>query len=283
MRLMNALPATASRLSPYTLEEHAHEARRLVLDQAIASGASHIGSSLSAVDLLSVLVHDVMRRSGPRPDRLLLSKGHAAMALYAVLATARVLDPRDVVASFARDGGRLHGHPERDAAPGIEMTGGSLGHGVAIGIGLALAAKWDGSDRRTFVVVGDGEMNEGSVWEAVALAGHLALGRFTVVVDANGLQGLGRTQDVLGLEPLATKLRAFHWDVVECDGHDHACLRAALARPQEKPLAVVARTVKGYGVDFMEDDVMWHYRSLTEADRDRVEQALARSRACRRR
>ena len=242
-------------------------ARRLVLESAAAAGTCHIGSSLSIVDALVVLHHDVLRRER---DRCLLSKGHAASALYAVLAGVGVLDRDEVLRGYCSDGGSLPGHPER-GLPGVEMTGGSLGHGLAIAVGLALADRHDGSDARTFCLLGDGELNEGSVWEAAALAAHLRLDAITAVVDANGLQGLGRTRDVVALDA-AGAFAAFGWDVREADGHDHDALRAALAPSGGRPTAVVARTVKGHGVDFMEDELMWHYRPLRSPD---LERALA--------
>jgi transketolase len=242
-------------------------ARRLVIESAIAAGTCHIGSSLSIVDLLAVLYADVL--PAPEPHRFLLSKGHAASALYATLAASGILDPDEVVAGYCSDGGTLPGHPER-GLPGVEMTGGSLGHGPAIAAGMALADRHDGSPRRTFCLVGDGELNEGSVWEAVALAGHLRLGNLTLVVDANGLQGLGTTAAVLDLEPLAPKLSAFGFDVRVASGHDHDELGMALRASGERASAVIARTVKGHGVSFMEGELMWHYRTLREDDRARV-------------
>jgi transketolase len=155
------------------------------------------------------------------------------------------------------------------------MTGGSLGHGPAIAIGAALADRSDGSARRTLCLVGDGELNEGSVWEAIALGGHLQLTNLTLIVDANGLQGLGTTAQVTDLEPLAPKLAAFGWRVTVVDGHDHGELHRALCSPRQGPDAVIARTIKGFGVSFMEHELMWHYRSLSERDRERVLSELA--------
>ena len=246
--------------------ERADAARRLVLEAALAAGTAHIGSSLSIVDLLAVLYADVLEDGR---HRFLLSKGHASSALYATLALTGAMTAEEMVREYCSDGGRLAGHPERGVA-GVEMTGGSLGHGPAIAIGTALAER----DRRTFCLVGDGELNEGSVWEALALAGHLKLANLTLIVDANGLQGLGTTADVLDLEPLVPKLEAFGWKVRDCDGHDHDALRAALRPCGARPTAVVARTVKGHGVEFMEGELMWHYRSLKPHDRDRVLAAL---------
>ncbi len=233
--------------------------RRLVLEAAAAAQTCHIGSSLSIVDILAVLYADVLEREGVE-HRFLLSKGHAASALYGTLAGTGVLDPAEVVAGYCADGGTLHGHPER-GVPGVEMTGGSLGHGPAIAVGLALAQQ--GTPRQVFCLVGDGELAEGSVWEAIALAGHLRLGAITLVIDANGLQGLGPCSEVLDLEPLPAKLEAFGFDALTVDGHDHEALTAALApRPGDRPRAVIARTIKGYGVAAMENDVMSHYRRI---------------------
>lgn len=253
----------------------ADAARRLVIESAIAAGSCHIGSSLSIVDVLAVLYADVLPVGG---HRFLLSKGHAASALYATLATNGTLDPQEVVRGYCAAGGPFPGHPER-GIPGVEMTGGSLGHGPAIAVGTALADRYDGSERRTFCLVGDGELNEGSVWEAIALGGHLSLANLALIVDANGLQGLGTTAQVTNLEPLGPKLDAFGWHVREVDGHNHGELRSALCAPVPRPLAVIARTVKGYGVSFMEHELMWHYRSLAESDRERVLAELSLKRA----
>lgn len=258
---------------PQTVPERADAIRRTVLETAIAARTCHIGSALSIVDVLAVLYLEVMVRRERVADRLLLSKGHAALALYATLAEAGVLDRGEVLHGYCRDGGHLPGHPER-GIPGVEITSGSLGHGLSIAVGLALADRYDGSARRTFCLLGDGELDEGSVWEALALAAHLRLTELVAVVDANGLQGLGRTEDVVSLEPLAERLEAFGWEVAEVRGHDHGALARALSARGARPRAVVARTVKGYGVDFMENDLMWHYRTLSEDDRDRVLAAL---------
>jgi transketolase len=255
--------------------QRAETARRLVIEAALQARTCHIGSALSIVDVLAVLHADVLP-SGPAPGhRFLLSKGHAASALWATLAAAGRIDPDDFVTGYCADGGAYAGHPERGVA-GVEMTGGSLGHGPAIAVGLALADRHAATGRRTFCLVGDGELNEGSVWEALALAGHLRLGGLTVIVDANGLQGLGRTEDVVDLEPLLPKLEAFGFEAVAVGGHDHAALAPALDVAGERPRAIVARTTKGHSVDFMEDELMWHYRSLKPEDRDRVMAALDR-------
>jgi transketolase len=253
--------------------DRAHAARRTVIEAAVAARTAHIGSSLSIVDILAVLYTDVLRAE----DRFLLSKGHAASALYATLAAAGRLDHDEVVRGYCSDGGDFAGHPERGVA-GIEMTGGSLGHGPAIAVGTALADRHDGTDRRTICLVGDGELNEGSVWEALALGGHLKLRNLTLIVDANGLQGLGTTGAVLDLEPLLPKLRSFGWRAVEVDGHDHDALRHALDSAREGPQAIVARTVKGYGVSSMENELMSHYKPLAADQREPVLAELDRLR-----
>lgn len=251
-------------------EAVARDVRRLVVDAAIEARTCHIGSSLSIVDVLSVLYTDILPAGREAlPHRFLLSKGHAASALYATLAATGVLSREEMVNDYCADGGRLHGHPER-GVPGVEMTAGSLGHGPAIAVGIALAERRQ-SGRRTYCLVGDGELNEGSVWEAIAIAGHLRLDSLTLIVDANGLQGLGPCSDVLDLDPLVTKLEAFGFAAQDVAGHDHEALAAALgARDGARPGAVVARTIKGYGVGWMEDDVMSHYRTLKPEDRPRV-------------
>jgi transketolase len=257
----------------------ARETRRLVVEAAIRARTCHIGSSLSIVDILAVLYADVLRDDSGRPaGRFLLSKGHAASALYGTLVVEGVLSLETMLTGYCSDGGSLAGHPERGVA-GIEMTGGSLGHGPAIAVGIALAERHAGRSHGTYCLVGDGELGEGSVWEALALAGQLGLDRLTVIVDDNGLQGLGPTADVLGAAPLRPKLDAFGFAVSEVDGHDHAALAAAFGRDTAAdghPHAVIARTIKGYGIASMEGDVMSHYRTLREEDRSTVLAGLGR-------
>jgi transketolase len=259
----------------------ARETRRLVVEAAIRARTCHIGSSLSIVDILAVLYADVLRDESGRPaGRFLLSKGHAASALYGTLVVEGVLSLETMLTGYCSDGGELAGHPERGVA-GIEMTGGSLGHGPAIAVGIALAERHAADDRPrgTYCLVGDGELGEGSVWEALGLAGQLGLDRLTVIVDDNGLQGLGPTADVLGAAPLAPKLEAFGFAVSEVDGHDHGALAAAFGRDtaaEGRPHAVIAHTIKGYGIASMEGDVMSHYRTLREEDRSTVLAGLGR-------
>jgi transketolase len=246
--------------------------RRTVLEQAHRAGVGHIGSALSVVEILAALFACVLRGEPDEADRdrFVLSKGHAALALYAVLhETGRI--PREQLDGYCGDGTLLGTHPEHELA-GIDFSSGSLGHGLSIGAGAALAARMQGSRRRAFVLVSDAECNEGSLWEAVMFAGHHRLGNLIAVVDANGQQALGYTREVLDLEPLGERFEAFGWEAIEVDGHDVEALTTALDREGERPRVVVARTTFGKGVSYMEGLVKWHYWPLSDAD---YEQALA--------
>jgi transketolase len=241
--------------------ELALAARRNLLHLA-ANRPVHLGSSLSVVDILLAGYAEIglcrENLDDPRRDRLILSKGHAVWAQYAVLAALGLLD---------LDQPHWPGHPA-DGTPGVDAATGALGHGLSIGAGLAESARLRGRNRRTFVILGDGELNEGSVWEAVMYAAHRRLGRLTAVVDLNGMQQEGRTADVLDLQPLDAKWHAFGWRVVEVDGHDAAALRASLtggASDECAPTVVLARTVKGKGVPFMEHSLDWHVGALEPA------------------
>ncbi len=226
------------------------------------SGASHIGSALSVIDILSVLYGEVAQVT---PDTLedsardvvLVSKGHSASGVYSVLANAGFF-PLDWLENYCGDGSRLGGHVTAHGIPGVELSTGALGHALPVGVGIALAAKRDGIPRRIFVILSDGECAEGSNWEAALLGSHHALDNLTVIIDRNRLQILGGTEEVLALEPFPDKWRAFGWAVTELDGHDHDALIAALATRHAGPHAIVANTIKGKGVDFMEDKVEWH-------------------------
>jgi transketolase len=227
------------------------------------------------VDLLVALYFSVLRIDPAKPedpgrDRLLLSKGHGCMAQYGALAELGFF-PEAVLDEYARDGGRLAEHPGPHCVPGIEAATGSLGHGLPIGAGLALAAKVRGANYRVFVVLSDGECYEGSVWEAALFAPAQRLDGLTAIVDYNGWSAMARTYPAM--EPLAEKWRAFGWSVQELDGHDVEALTAALAAvPFEpgRPSAIIARTVKGKGVSFMENDLEWHYRPPNDQDLKRA-------------
>jgi transketolase len=259
-------------------ESLASRVRCDVLEMVYAARAAHVGSSLSVVDILSVLYADVLRVRPEEPlwparDRLILSKGHAAAAGYAVLARSGFFGP-ELLGTYCENDSPLAGHLTMSAfVPGVELSTGSLGHGLPVGVGMALHAARSGASHRVFVVLSDGECDEGSTWESALLASHHHLANLCAIVDSNRIQSFGRVEDVLALEPLAEKWRAFGWDVVESDGHDHAMLRQALDTPHPGgPRVVVAQTVKGKGVSFMEDDLAWHYRSPSA---DQLAAALA--------
>jgi len=241
--------------------------------------ASHIGSCLSIADILAALYGETLRVDPARPDwpdrdRFILSKGYAAAALYAALAE-RGFFPREWLATYGRDGTRLAGHVTRHGVPGVEFSTGSLGHGLSLGAGAALAAKADRAAWRVFVLLSDGECDEGSIWEAAMFAGHHRLDRLVAIVDYNKIQSFGAVKEVLDLEPFADKWRAFGWAVREIDGHDPAQLLDAFGGAPfaaGRPSLALAHTIKGKGVSFMEGQLAWHYKSPDDAQ---LAQALA--------
>ncbi len=233
-------------------------------------------------DIMAVLYGGVLRVDPARPDwlerdRLVVSKGHAAAVVYAALAEVGFLSVAELD-TYSADGGRLSGHVTR-TVPGVELSTGSLGHGLPVAAGMALAAQRDDASWRTFCIVSDGELDEGSNWEAIQFAQHFRLENLVLVVDYNKIQSFGRISEVSDLHPLAEKFRAFNWGVQEVDGHDHDVLLASLTGLPPlpgRPTAIVAHTVKGKGVSFMEDRLAWHYRS---ADAVELGQALAEVKA----
>ena len=238
--------------------------------------ASHIASALSISDILAVLYGGVMRfdpqqpRAGAR-DRFILSKGHACVAVYSTLAEVGLI-PAEQLRTYGDDFSWLMNHISHKV-DGVEFSTGSLGHGLPFGVGKALAARTRGEDWRTFVVLSDGEMDEGSNWEALMFAAHHQLSRLTAIIDYNKLQSLTSVAATLGLEPLGDKLRAFGCAVHDIDGHDHAALAAALASvAPDRPTVIIANTIKGKGVSFMENQVAWHYKNPNDAQ---LAQALA--------
>ncbi|MFC7896915.1 transketolase [Streptomyces sp. NPDC057381] len=251
------------------LAEQAHRVRERVLEMGASETGAHLGGSLSAADLLTVLYGSVLRIRPDHPewadrDRFVLSKGHASAALYAVLAEYGFIPPEEC-AAYAKPGSRLAGHPLR-RVEGVEFPTGSLGHGLSLAAGAALAARRLGRPSRAFALLGDGELQEGSVWEAVMGAAHHGLDNLVAVVDRNGWQISGATEECLSLEPLADRWRAFGWAVREVDGHDLTALLAAfdgLPDTKGRPTAVLARTVKGRGVPMLEDRKKSHYVKLT--------------------
>ena len=250
------------------LDQRSRDLRRLVIDALDGGGRGHIGSSMSLIEIVRVLYDDVLEfRPGepdwPDRDRCILSKGHGCLALYAVLADKGFF-AKEVLKSFCKQDSFLGGHPERGKVPGVEASTGALGHGLSIAVGMALAARLQKRDRRHFVVLGDGEINEGSVWEAAMSASKHQLSSLTAIVDYNKLQSYGPTAEVMDLEPLADKWRSFGFSVAEVDGHNVEDLRStlgALPFDKQKPSAVIAHTVKGKGIPFAENDATWHHKS----------------------
>lgn len=238
------------------LVELAHRLRRDIVGMAAGPQGAHLGGSLSCADILAVLYGEVL---GER-DAFILSKGHAAPALYAALAATGLLDPEEL-ARYATPGSRLFGHPPR-GLPGVEFPTGSLGHGLSLASGLALAERFSGGSGRVYLLLGDGELQEGTVWEAAMFAGHQRLNGLVAVIDRNRLQITGSTEDCVGLEPLAPRFEAFGWETRTVDGHDVDALRTALRRPGERPVAVIARTLKGRGVSFLQGKTASHYVTL---------------------
>jgi transketolase len=244
------------------------ETRRAVVQVVATAGRGHVGAALSIVEILNVLFERVLRYDARRPDwpdrdRFILSKGHGCIAYYVELARKGYFPPSELE-RFCRPGGILGGHPDHRKIPGVETSTGSLGHGLAFGVGVALAGRMSRRDYRTFVLVGDGECNEGSVWEAALHAHKHALDRLVVLVDANALQSYGPTREVCDLEPLADKWRSFGFGVRDVDGHDAGAVEAALAElpaAPGRPTAIVCRTVKGKGIKDAENNPAWHHKS----------------------
>lgn len=247
--------------------------RKEILDITYRSRSSHIGSSFSIVEILVALYFKCLSVSQQEPsgqdrDRFILSKGHGCPALYATLSLRGLLS-KDVLKAFAKNGGKLEQHPTRNPRYGIEVSTGSLGHGLSIGTGMAVAGKYDQKKYRIFVLMSDGETNEGSVWEAAMLAAHQNLDNLIAIVDYNKMQALGSTREVINLEPFTDKWRSFGWAVREVDGHNVEELINSIEEiPFEvnKPSAIIAHTVKGKGVCFMEDELLWHYRCPDEGE-----------------
>lgn len=275
--------AAAEPLSTAELQEKSRILRRAIFTMAHRARSGHLGSAFSIVDILTILYFhrlaiDPAHPQDPDRDRFILSKGHGCAALYVALAH-RGFFPMELLITYLQDGSTLAGHPSSRMVPGVEASTGSLGHGLSMGVGMALAAKRDGKAYRTFVLISDGECDEGSTWEATLAASHWRLSSLTCIVDYNKIQSFGRVRDVMELEPFADKWRAFGWNVQEADGHDPAAMLGAIAaadKEKERPSVIIAHTVKGKGVSFMEDTVDWHYLSPTDAQRDQALQELSR-------
>jgi len=258
--------------------------RRTIIEMAYAGNTVHIGCAFSIVEILAVLYRQHLHFPGNEPksperDFLVLSKGHGVMAQYACMRELGWIGEKEVRGYFS-DGSNLKGLSD-SRVPGLEVTSGSLGHGFSVGVGMAMGAKLKGSDQKTYIVVGDGELNEGPIWEGALFASHQGLGNLMVIVDENGFQAMGRTREIMNLSSIQKKFEAFGFDAVTIDGHDEHALDEAIntlwAGDPKKPKAIVAKTVKGKGVAFMEDDNIWHYTRLNPQTYERAMFALRES------
>ncbi len=260
------------------LKALAQECRKDVLKMVMASREGHLGAAFSSMEILTTLYFSIMNTDPSRPDwenrdRFIMGKGHGCFAQYAVLAR-RGFFPVELLDTVKQKDTIFGGHPDRDKVPGVDVSTGSLGHGLPIGAGMALADKKDGKSARVFVLMGDGECQEGSVWEAAMFASANQLDNLIAIVDANSLQAIGKTGDIISMEPFTDKWKSFGWGVCEVDGHDCGTLLNTLTNIPIKPgtpTAVIARTVKGKGVSYMENEIMWHARAVTE---DEFKQAM---------
>ncbi len=264
-------------LSPAKLKEMAKKLRRHVITMTATAGSGHPGGSLSATDIITVLYFRVLRHNPENPqwpdrDRFILSKGHAAPILYATLAEAGYF-PVSELTTLRKLDSRLQGHPDRKFTPGVEMSAGSLGMGLSFAIGVALAAKLDSKNYRTYVLLSDGECEEGQTWEAVLSAAHFKLDNLTAIVDCNGMQLSGWTRDIMNLEPFTQKWQAFGWHTLDIDGHDLDQILSACQEAEKikgKPTIIIARTIKGKGVSFMENNVEFHGKAPTWEEAERA-------------
>jgi transketolase len=264
-------------LSAADLQKMARKLRRHVITMIATAGSGHPGGSLSAADIITALYFKVLRYKPEDPhwadrDRFILSKGHAAPILYAALAEAGYF-PVSELATLRKLDSRLQGHTDMKLTPGVEMSAGSLGMGLSFGIGTALAARLDSKTYRTYVLLSDGECEEGQTWEAVLSGAHFRLDNMTVIVDNNGIQLSGRTCDIMSLDPLTQKWQAFGWHTVEIDGHNFDQILSACQKAEKQkgmPTVVLARTVKGKGVSFMENNVAFHGKAPTPEEAERA-------------
>ncbi|MBI5055281.1 MAG: transketolase [Nitrospirae bacterium] len=251
------------------LQKLSAEARHAIVDSLICAGCGHPGGAFSSLDIMTVLFFNTLKIDPSNPkwdkrDRFILSKGHSSVALYSVMHLRGFFD-RKTLLTFRQDNSILGGHPDMHKVPGVEMSTGSLGHGLSVGVGMALAAKLDKKRYRTFVLLGDGETQEGSIWEAAMSASHYKLDNLTAIVDRNRIQIDGFTEDVMSLEPYAAKWKAFGWAVKTIDGHDIHEIAATLKEipfKERKPSLIIADTVKGKGISFMENNPEWHGKAL---------------------
>ena len=262
-----------------TLELTAAKGRRLGMEMVFRAASGHIGGSFSAMDILTELYFEEMRIDPAAPrapgrDRFVLSKGHCTPALYSILALRGYFPEKDLEL-FRSIKGHMSGHPDMVHVPGVDMSTGSLGQGISAAVGMAIAGKLDGAPYRVYALLGDGEVEEGEVWEAAMSAAKYGLDNLCAIVDVNGLQIDGRTADVMPSEPLDAKFAAFNWHAIRVDGHDLDALRAAFAEARQvkgQPTVLIAKTVKGKGVSFMENDAGWHGKA---PNAEQYEKAMA--------
>ena len=260
-----------------SLEERAKIIRRYVIKMLAKAGSGHPGGSLSAVDLLVVLFYNKMRHNPQQPkwqdrDRFILSKGHGCPALYAILADMGYFSV-DKLETLRQFGSILQGHPCMKTTPGIEISSGSLGQGLSVGLGIALAAKLDKKDYRTYVMLGDGEIEEGQIWEAAMAASHYKAENLCAILDQNELQIDGFIHDVMSSHPIPAKWRSFGWHVIEINGHNYKAIIDAYNEAEKikgRPTIIVAKTVKGKGVSFMENQVDWHGKAPTKEEAEKA-------------
>lgn len=250
-----------------TSEQLAWKIRRHGVEMTHLSGGSHIGSVMSVADLMAVLYNDIANVDPKNPkmpnrDRVILSKGHAGASVYAALAERGFFDTEELKTHY-QNGSRLSGHVSHKGVPGVEFSTGSLGHGLPVAAGMAMAAKKDNKEHKIFVILGDGECDEGSVWEAALVAHHYELDNLIAIVDHNKMQSLDFCENTIKLSPFADKWKSFGWNVLDIDGHNHDELRKAFLSAKENkgtPTVIIANTIKGKGISFMENDILWHYR-----------------------
>ena len=254
------------------VEEKCREIRKEIFIQAFHAQGAHMGAAFSVTDILGTLYFgNILRYKASAPewdgrDKVILSKGHAGVALYATLAIAGYFD-RGHLKTFCQPGSNLGGHPKMHEIPGVEASTGALGHGLSFAIGIAYANKADDKDSHVYVILGDGECQEGSIWEGALSAPMLELDNLTVIVDHNKLQAMDGLENIVKMSPFAEKWKAFGWNVLEIDGHNYGEIRnALLARTEKKPTLIIANTIKGKGVSFMESVPIWHYRMPNEQE-----------------
>lgn len=247
------------------------EIRKTIIELAHKSKSPHVGSSLSCVDILTVLYFDVLNlQPWEKRDIFILSKAHAAMSLYSTLATRGIMDKK-LLQGYYQNEGTLPAHLDRFTAKGVEVSAGSLGHGFNMGLGMAFGFKKKKQDRKVYALIGDGESQEGSIWEGALFGSKLGLDNFTAIMDYNNLQGYGRARELCSFEPIKSKWEAFGWHAIETNGHDLDAINGALCEATNgKPKIIIAHTTKGKGVSFMEDQLIWHYYIVADEYRDKA-------------